>query len=67
MALRGANGHEELDKSDRAVRKMGFEVKEIKDEELSDGSKRVIGYLEKMTKTPKTFPRKYSIIKQKPL
>ena len=67
VALRGANGKEEIEKADRAIKKMGFEVKEIKEDLLFDGSKRVIGFLKKMSKTPKTFPRKYSIIKQKPL
>ena len=67
VALRGAGGKEEITEASKAIKTMGFEVKEIKEKQLHDGSKRVIGILEKVSETPKKFPRKYSIIKQKPL
>ena len=67
IALRGAGGKEEIDEASKAIRTMGFEVKEVKERQLHDGSKRVIGILQKVSETPKKFPRKYSIIKQKPL
>ena len=67
VALKGASGQNEVKEASKAIKKMGFEIKEVKETELFDGSKRVIAYLLKNTITPKTFPRKYSIIKQKPL
>ena len=67
IALKGSNGLNEVKEASKAIKKMGFELKEVKEMELFDGSKRAIAYLLKNTITPKTFPRKYSIIKQKPL
>lgn len=67
IALKGSNGLNEVKEASKAIKKMGFELKEVKEAELFDGSKRAIAYLLKNTITPKTFPRKYSIIKQKPL
>ena len=46
---------------------MGFETMEIYNKSLYDGSSRVIAYLKKVTKTDKKYPRKYSIIKARPL
>ena len=67
IALRGAGGREEIEAAGKAIRTMGFSVTDIKDKTLMDGSKRVIGILKKTSKSPKKYPRKYSIIKQKPL
>lgn len=67
IALKGSNGLNEVKEASKAIKKMGFELKEVKETELFDGSKRTIAYLVKNMATPKTFPRKYSIIKQKPL
>ena len=67
VALRGMNGLNEIKEADRAIRTMGLNVEKTKEEELFDGSKRVIAYLKKTVKSPKKYPRKYSIIKQKPL
>jgi len=67
MALRGKDGEEELLASSKAMKTMGFEQKEVYVDYLSDDSKRVCAFLQKVAKTPKSFPRKYSIIKKEPL
>lgn len=67
VALKGSSGKEEILNSKKAIKTMGFKIKDIKEKELFDGSKRVIGYLFKEAASPKRFPRKYSIIKERPL
>lgn len=67
IALRGLNGIEEIKESEKAIKKMGFEIEETTNERLKDESLRVISYMKKVTKTPKNFPRKYCIIKKQPL
>ena len=67
IALRGNSGEEEIKGARTAFETMGFEEEEVFSEYLPDGSKRVIGYYRKCRKTPKKYPRKYSIIKQKSL
>ena len=67
IALRGSEGRKEIDDASKAIRTMGFMVESIRDERLFDGSSRVIGYLKKRVETPIKYPRKYNIIKQKPL
>lgn len=67
LALRGLNGQEELKEAKNAIAKMSFKIDEVKEEELSDSSKRVIAYLKKTKASPLKFPRNYSMIKRKPL
>lgn len=67
IALRGLNGKEEIENASLAIKKMGFDVENINEFELNDGSKRIIAYLKKIGPTPKVLPRNYSIIKRKPL
>ncbi|MBR2577405.1 MAG: 16S rRNA (guanine(527)-N(7))-methyltransferase RsmG [Erysipelotrichaceae bacterium] len=67
VALRGAAGNDEIKEASKAIRTMGFRVKEVKERKLFDGSHRVIGILKKTMESHKKYPRKYSIIKQKPL
>ena len=67
LALRGASGIEEISNAEKAIKTMGFKVEEIVEEELPDSSKRIIGLLKKQRNTDKKYPRKYSIIKQRPL
>lgn len=67
IALRGLEGRAEIEGARKAIELMGFKVELIRDDQLSDGSKRVIGYLRKCHETPLKYPRKYNIIKQKPL
>lgn len=67
IALRGANGEKELESASKAIKEMGFEIKDILNESLSDEAKRIIAYLYKNKPTPLKYPRNYSIIKKKPL
>lgn len=67
IALRGSSGQGEIDGANNAIKQMNFECERIVEHSLNDGSLRVIGYLRKVGATPKKLPRKYSIIKQRPL
>ncbi|MDO4379146.1 MAG: 16S rRNA (guanine(527)-N(7))-methyltransferase RsmG [Erysipelotrichia bacterium] len=67
IALRGLNGETEIENAHNAIKQMGFECENVVKHSLNDGSLRVIGYLRKVALTPKKLPRKYSIIKQRPL
>ena len=67
IALRGKDGLSEIEGADFAIKQMGFEIEETFMDELSDGSKRICSFLKKVTRTKKSFPRKYSIIKREPL
>lgn len=67
ICLRGKDGEEEIKSATKAIKTMGFETMEIYIKSLYDGSSRVIAYLKKVTKTDKKYPRKYSIIKSRPL
>ncbi|MDO4940997.1 MAG: 16S rRNA (guanine(527)-N(7))-methyltransferase RsmG [Erysipelotrichaceae bacterium] len=64
IALRGKDGLDELDKAQKAISTMGFEIENTNNEHLLDGSTRIISYLKKIHATPTKYPRKYSIIKQ---
>lgn len=67
IALRGLDGINEIESSKYAFKQLGFKDIELHEEYLSDNSKRVIAYINKETKSSKSFPRKYSIIKNNPL
>ncbi len=67
IALRGLSGESEIDEAKSAFKQMNFECKKVLKHTLSDGSLRVIGLIRKVGATPKKLPRKYSIIKQRPL
>lgn len=67
IALRGKDGISEIEAANKAIKTMGFIVENTYEDRLSDDSVRITSLFKKKDKTPKTFPRKYSIIKQKPL
>ena len=67
ICLRGKDGLVEIDGASRAIKTMGFEVENTREDFIFDGSKRVISYFKKINKTDKKYPRKYSIIKKQPL
>ncbi len=67
IALRGKDGLNELLEAEYAIKTLSFEKEEVYEDSLTDGSKRVLAFLKKIKKTPKSFPRKYSIIKHEPL
>lgn len=67
IALRGKDGIDEIENATYAISQMGFKIEETNLEHLSDGSTRVISFFKKNSKTKKTYPRSYSIIKKGPL
>lgn len=67
IALRGLSGESEIEEAKSAFDQMNFECEKVIKHTLSDGSLRVIGLIKKVGATPKKLPRKYSIIKQRPL
>ena len=67
IALRGHEGIAEIERAARAIKTMGFVVEDTYQEHLADGSLRVISFFKKESSCKDRFPRKYSIIKQKPL
>jgi len=67
IALRGLNGKNELIEAKNAIKEMSFIEENTYEFKLSDASTRIISYLKKKGKTNKKYPRKYTIIKAKPL
>ena len=67
IALRGSSGQEEIANANNAISQMGFVIEKTYEERLADGSLRIISFMKKIKETPKKYPRKYSIIKQRPL
>lgn len=67
IALRGLNGKNELIDAKNAIKEMSFIEENTYEFKLSDASTRIISYLRKISKTNKKYPRKYTIIKAKPL
>lgn len=67
VALRGSSGIEEIEGAKKAIDEMGFGIEKTFEESLSDGSVRIISFFKKEKVTPKKYPRKYSIIKQRTL
>lgn len=67
IALRGLSGENEIKEASSAFKQMNFECEKVIEHSLNDGSLRVIGLVKKVGATPKKLPRKYSIIKQRPL
>ncbi len=67
IALRGKDGLEELENADKAIKTMGFKMEVTYEQNLFDGSTRIISYLYKERKTEVKYPRKYSIIKARTL
>ena len=67
ICLRGKDGTTEIDSAAIAIKTMGFKIEKTFEESLFDGSSRIISYFKKIEKTNKKYPRKYSIIKARPL
>lgn len=67
IALRGKDGKFEIENAQEAIETMGFIKEDEYLDNLLDGSVRIIAFLKKTKKTPKSFPRKYSIIKHDPV
>ncbi len=68
LAMKGANGEKELLESQKALKTLGLKLSRQEEYELPEGmGKRVNLVFEKLSKTPKRFPRLYADILKKPL
>lgn len=67
VALKGADGESELAEATAGIGKLGGRVKSVKKFTLSDAGERVLIEIEKVSPTPKEFPRAFGRIKKKPL
>ena len=67
VAMKGSKGIEELEQAKEAIKKLGCEVEEIQENELSNNEKRINIVYRKKRGTQGMFPRKYAVIKKKPL
>ena len=68
IALKGSSFHEEMIKSRNAIKVLDIKVKQVLEYELLNNyGKHSIIIFEKIKKTNIKYPRKYSIIKNKPL
>ena len=68
IAMKGANGEEELKEATRAIEKLGGKVQAIKTDQLPlSKEKRILIEIAKVKATNSKYPRAYSEIKSKPL
>lgn len=67
IAMKGANGEEELKLAQKAITVLGCKELQRNLKQLSDGSKRVNFVFEKVKPTPKKYPRAFAQIKKNPL
>lgn len=66
-ALKGSNGEEELEAAKQAVKTLGARVAQVKEYELPNTDKRTLIVLEKVSPTPKRYPRNAGQMKKRPL
>ena len=66
VALKGKNGHLELESSSKAIEILDLELEKEESFDLDQGS-RINLYFRKMKKTSNKYPRAYGQIKKKPL
>lgn len=70
IAMKGAQAQDELDEARNGIKKLGGTVKDNLLLDLTDGediNQRGVIIIEKTSKTPANFPRKFGQIKNKPL
>lgn len=67
VAMKGPSCMEELETAKNAIATLGGKLKQVVPFTLSDGSVRHIAIIEKVKKTPDTYPRHGSKIAKKPL
>lgn len=67
IAMKGANGFEELELAKHAIQVLGCELQDAFRKKLSDGSMRVNFVFHKKKGTAKTYPRAFAQIKKHPL
>lgn len=67
IALKGSSGRQELDAARNAIEKLGGELLKFDEYELSNGDKRSIVIIKKVSQTPTKYPRKSKKIDTRPL
>lgn len=67
VALKGSSGKEELEAAQNAINVLGGEVARFEEYTLSNGDKRSIVIIKKISQTPTKYPRKSKKIDTKPL
>ena len=67
IALKGKNGHEELEVAKKAVSMLGMKLEREEVDSLENQATRVNLYFRKVKHTPSKYPRAYGQIKKKPL
>ena len=67
ISMKGSNAESELDEAQNAIRKLGGELVKFDKFELSNGDKRSIIIIRKITQTPTKYPRNSKKIDSKPL
>lgn len=67
IALKGASGKEELEQAENAISVLGGELAEFDEYALSNGDKRSMIIIKKISQTPTKYPRKSKKIDTRPL
>ena len=67
LAMKGSQGDRELEEAGNAINKLGGQLCCKEYTELESEGKRVIIDIEKVRETPAIYPRRYAMIKKKPL
>lgn len=67
IAMKGSTGKKELETAENAIRTLGGEVAKFAEFTLSNGDKRSIVIIRKISQTPTKYPRKSKKIDTKPL
>lgn len=67
VALKGKNGHEELNHAKKAIDTLGVELIHEETFKIEEDATRINLYFKKVKHTPNKYPRAYGQIKKKPL
>lgn len=67
VSLKGSTGKEELAQAERAIKVLGGEVVKFDEYALSNGDKRSLAIIRKISQTPTKYPRKSKKIDTRPL
>ena len=67
LAMKGSQGDQELEEAANAIKKLGGELCRKEYINLESEGERVIIDIEKVRETPAIYPRRYAMIKKKPL
>jgi len=67
ITLKGPAGHEELKEAKQGPFKLGLKLKDISEETINDVGSRINITFDKVSPTPKKYPRQFGQIKKNPL